>query len=348
MHSWLVKSARRLVVVCVIAVVVEPVGAQQQPREETITLPDGRVLKPAGPGTITGFVADTFANALDSVEIFIASNKLHASAKSDGTFHFEKLRKGSYQISARRFGYFPQVQEVVVGDSGGVVAFALVPRRVALPTVLTSAQRGGLSGVIGDSAYHILEGAEVTLLATAHQAHTDSTGAFFIDAKPGSYMVRVKRAGYRPRLLSVTIPRDSGRRILVGLAPTSRPPSPREETAIFELNERLTRRSVMSKIYTREDINRMGMTELRQIAAAGAVQRIDEGCLAYINGGPLTMPIWLITAADIESVEIYPPDPSARRRTYVTTSIERNAPIRTQGVSQRVDCPVTVYVWLRQ
>ena len=345
MKRLLPMSARIAIVLCLLTFV--PRLDAQRPHDPRLG-PNGKVLEPAGPHTIIGFVADTLAAPLDSVEVFIASLKLHATASAQGMFRFDQLKTGSYEISARRFGYFPQVRDVVVGDSGGVVTFALVPRQQSLPTVVSSAVRGGLSGVVGDSSYNILEGAVVTLIATDHAARTDSTGSFYMDAKPGRYMVRVARPGYVSRLLSVTIPNDSGRRILVGLAPATRPPLAREEAAIFELSMRLTRRSVMSKIYTREDINRMGMTELQQIATAGAFQRVDESCQAIINGGPVTMPIWLITAADIESVEIYPPDPEARRRAFVPTSINGNQPIRTQGGTRRTDCPVTVYVWLRR
>jgi len=332
--------ARSVGVCCI--VIGFSAGAQRSPE------PNGKTLRPAGPHTVLGFVADTFATPLDSVEVFIASLKLHTTASPDGMFRFAEVKTGSYQVSARRFGYFPQVREVVVGDSGGVVSFALVPRQQSLPTVVSSAARGGLSGVIGDSSYNILPGSEVVLLGSDHHAITDSTGSFFLEAKPGHHMVRVTHPGYQSRLVSFTIPSDSGRRILVGLAPRTRPPLAREEAAIMELSFRLTRRSVMSKIYTREDINHMGMTELQQIATAGAFQRVDESCQAIINGGPVTMPIWLITAADIESVEIYPPDPEARRRAFVPTSINGNQPIRTQGATRRSDCPVTVYVWLRR
>jgi hypothetical protein len=72
---------------------------------------------------------------------------------------------------------------------------------------------------------------------------------------------------------------------------------------------------------------------------------VDESCQAYIDGGPVTMPIWLISAADIESVEIYPPPASERRQ---SASIYTNRPIRSQGVTRSTDCPVTIYVWLRK
>ena len=331
----------------VLGISVARLAGAQRP-DEPGAAPNVKAPRPGGPHTIVGFVADTFATPLDSVEVFIASLKLHTTATADGMFRFADVKTGSYAVSARRFGYYPQVREIVVGDSGGVATFALVPRQQGLPTVVTSAPRGGLSGVIGDSSYNILQGAEVVMVGTDHQAITDSTGAFYLNAKPGRYMVRVAHSGYASRLIGVTIPNDSGRRILVGLAPSTRPPLAREEAAMAELAFRLTRRSVMSRIYTREDINHMGMTELQQIATAGSYQRVDESCQAIVNGGPITMPIWLITAADIESVEIYPPDPESRRRQFVPTSINGNQPIRTQGATRRTDCPVTVYVWLRK
>src|SRR5262245_29772856 len=172
--------ARAVRVWCVvIGLSVASAAGAQRPAE-----PNGKVLRPAGPHTVVGFVADTFATPLDSVEVFIAALKLHTTASADGMFRFADVKTGSYQVSARRFGYFPQVREVVVGDSGGVMSFALVPRQQGLPTVVSTAVRGGLSGVIGDSSYNVLPGSEIFLLGSDHHAVTDSTGAFFMEAKP--------------------------------------------------------------------------------------------------------------------------------------------------------------------
>ena len=98
-----------------------------------------------------------------------------------------------------------------VGDEGGTAVFALVPVARVLAPVVTVSARGGLSGVIGDTAYHALPGAQISVLASQYHTTADSLGGFFLPLKPGKYMVSVKRDGYMPRLTSVSIPPDSGR-----------------------------------------------------------------------------------------------------------------------------------------
>jgi hypothetical protein len=111
----------------------------------------------------------------------------------------------------------------------------------------------------------------------------------------------------------------------------------------------------MSKVYTREDINSMAMTELTQLTTAGGGIHERDDCSATIDGGPGTAPLWSISAADIESVEIYPPgslllgDASALR-SRPRTSINSNRSIAAQGRGRggTTECPVQVFVWLRK
>src|SRR5579871_4518018 len=111
--------------------------------------------KPAGPHTLVGVVKDTIGNPVDSVELLIASLKRHAMTGPDGAFRFDDLKPGTYQVLARKLGFYPQVQKAIVEDNGGVVSFAMIQGIRALPPVVTSVARGGLSGVIGDTAYNI-------------------------------------------------------------------------------------------------------------------------------------------------------------------------------------------------
>jgi hypothetical protein len=233
---------------------------------------------------------------------------------------------------------------VKVGDDGGTTTFNLVPYVRGLAPVVSSSTRGGLSGVVGDTAYSIVAGAQISVVASDRRAVSDSTGAFFMDLKPGRYMVYVKRAGYASRLVSVTIPNDSGRRMVVWLSPTSRGESAREEWAIDNLNARLVRRNpVWSTIYSREDINKMDMTDAAQIATIGARKRVDDTCPAIIDGGPRTAPIWAFAASDIEALEVYTPKPAS----YAPTSISRRG-VLPRAPIESSDCPVTVYLWLRK
>jgi len=308
--------------------------------------------KPAGPKTLVGIVTDTIGNPVDSVELVISSLKRTTMSKADGTFRFDDVKSGPYQVVARRLGYYPQVQSATVDDKGGVVSFSLVLGFRALPPVITAAARGGLSGVIGDTAYNIVSEAQISVIASDHRTLSDSMGRFFIELKPGKYMVNVTRPGYRSRLVSVTIPNDSGRRMTVWLTPSNRGQNARDAFAYDALAQRLeTRNPVYSTIFTREDINRLGIEDGSQLAKLGSNSQFgppDDQCPAIVDGGPMRLPLWAIDAADIEAMETYAPQP---RRGGVT-SINGNRPISTQTsntAQAQAPCKgVRVYVWLRK
>jgi hypothetical protein len=190
--------------------------------------------------------------------------------------------------------------------------------------------------VVGDTAYHSIAGAEVAALATDKRAETDSVGSFYLPLGPGQYVVRVSGAGYGLRLVSVTIPKDSGRRVVVWMSPTSAS-SARDFANTFDLNSRLLRRGPMSKLYTREDIARMNPTDITQLLVVGSGGPVRYDCRVIIDGGPLTAPVWTIALEDIEMVEIHPISaPGA----IVRGRASANRP--TGG------CSAAMYVWLRK
>ena len=307
--------------------------------------------KPAGPRTLVGIVLDTLGNPVDSAELLVASLKRHAMSGPDGTFRFDDVKPGSYEIAARRIGYYPQVRAVTVGDSGGVVSFSLAPGVRALPPVVTSVPLGGLSGVIGDTAYDIVAGAQIAVVASDKRTLSDSLGRFHIDLHTGKYMIQVTRDGYRSRLVSVTIPNDSGRRMTVWLTPSNRGQLARDAANLDALKLRLeTRNPVWSSLFTREDINRLGIQEGAQLARLGVNTwqgSLSDQCQAIIDGGPSRVPLWAIDAADVEAMETYTP----KRSGSGPTSISGNRRISTQaGATDNIGCPagVRVYVWLRK
>ena len=305
--------------------------------------------RPAGPRTIVGVVTDTTGIPVDSVELLISSVRRRAMSGPDGTFRFDDLKPGKYQIAARRLGFYPQVHDVAVGDIGGVVSFSLLRGIPALPPVVSSVARGGLSGVIGDTAYNIVAGAKVAVVASDHRTVSDSMGRFFLDLRPGRYMVNVSRPGYATRLVSVTIPDDSGRRMTVWLTPADRAQTARDAAVLDSLALRLeVRNPAFSTIFTREDINRLHIEDGIQLARLGGNSwkgPLADGCMAIIDGGPRKLPLWSIDAADIEMMETYTPRPN----TGAVTSIRSDAttPAATPLLDDHCN-DSKIYVWLRK
>jgi hypothetical protein len=325
--------SRRRTVAAAIALTLASTAQAQLRDSVTIPLPGPRILH--------GFVADNVERPLDSVEVYIESLKRTTFTRPDGSFRFEDVKEGKYQLRARKLGYYPNARTVTVGDQGGATAFWLLPRGpVTLPTVIASATRGGLTGIIGDTSFRVIAGATIEGLAVNARTQSDSAGKFYLDLKPGEHMIRVSLPGYGSKMISVTIPRDSGREVSVWLAPGRG--YAREAVAFMELEMRLTRRNpVWSKIYSREDIVRSGKKDLHELAVAGAGRPVDENaCEAVIDGGPLRLPVWALEASEIDMVEIYTPRPPRQ----VPTSIMRGQPRRAPAFS---GCP-QVYAWLRK
>jgi hypothetical protein len=329
----------------VLVALLPAAAAAQQRIDSAASKPPGR--------TIVGIITDSSDRAIDSAEVFIPALKRKTEADRTGAFRFRDVKPGKYAVAARRLGYYPQTREVVVtSDSGGVARFSLVPQPRGLPPVVTSAKRGGLSGVVGDTGWAAIKGAEVTVISTTRRAVTDSMGAFHIDLPAGRHMVRVVREGYASQMVSATIPRDSGRRMMVFLRPSTVGPSATEDIAILETEMRLARRNpVYSTLLTREDINKGPWTELSQIAQSAATRPLPPECLAWIDGGPKREYIWAIRASEIEAVEIHRARPVRAEVRTITgggRAIGNTRPIFGVSPGRNTDCPDEVFVWLRK
>lgn len=266
-----------------------------------------------GPRKLVGVVRDTSGVPIDSVEVSIASLQRRAFTKIDGSFLFADIKPGKYQVRARKIGYAAQTREFVVADSGGTGAFALLPLPYVLRPVVTTADRGGLSGVVGDTAFNALVGADVRLLGKAASTKTDSLGRFYIPVQAGSYLVRVTQPGFVDRLVSVIVPKDSGQRIRVTLAPPTRPLTIREFHNFDDLNSRLNWRSrAHTRVYTRAELLQMKIDWIYDAVMIGYHEihsgppgSLDKDCVAIVNGGPAYTEIGKLTVDDVETVEIY-------------------------------------------
>jgi hypothetical protein len=293
----------------------------------SVAAQDAQRVPAGGPGTLVGIVTDPDSRPLDDVEITVGDIDRTVRSARDGSFRFERIPAGKHDIRARRLGYEMQRRTVTVGTEGGAVVFILRPIPQRLPTVVTSTSRGGLRGVVADSQWRPLPGASVRVFGGSARTVTDSAGEFFLQVRRGEYMVHVVSPGHKAKLLSVTIPPDSGRYIAIALVAGPRS-SARQEIAMREFAHRLAWRGFASVFLPRERLEAMGDRKLLTIVRAANMYPLDESqCTATVNGGPETAPLWLYDADDLEAVEVYPRT-GRNRRTGETL------------------CPV-VYVWLR-
>jgi hypothetical protein len=349
-------------------VLLPAIAAAQQPTRlpavVSVATPD-----PPGPRKIAGIVRDTGAVPVEKVEITIPALSRRAFSGADGTFRFEDIKPGTYDLRARKVGFAPQVRPVVVDTAGGVIGFSLVPFLRVLEPVVSSASRGGLSGIVGDTAFNAIPGAEVRVVGHGQQASTDATGAFYIPLQPGSYVVSIQQSGFDYKLVSVIIPPDSGRRITVFLPALTGPRPVREAHNIEDFEQRLSWRSMKdSRVFTRAELQKDGFEWVFDAVKMafgslcnGGRRSCDEDrdCSVVVNGGPRTAKINTLTVDEIETVEVYyrggmsGPPPARGRGADARPSLRAPAPpvplsnLNELSYANATRNCIIAYVWMR-
>ncbi len=261
--------------------------------------------QPAGANTLIGIVTDTLNAPIADIEVFISESRRRTRTRADGSFRFDTVAIGTYSVIARGLGFIGKTYKVVVGASGGSVAVQLIRLERVLPAMITTASRGGLSGIIGDTAYRPLANVAVGILGGEGSTRTDSLGKFFIPLKPGSYLVRLERAGFERQLIGATIPATEGRLITAWMRPKSGETDNRIGIALFDMNQRLIReKGIAMKMYTHEDLVTLGLKDLAAILRRSANGALTGDCAASVDTEG-DVPAWALAADDIEFIEVY-------------------------------------------
>lgn len=301
----------------------------------------------AGLVTLTGTVIDGFGKPVEDADVSVQQLQRRFRTGADGRFVFDNIKPGKYTVSTRRIGYLPDTRKVTVSDRGLNVSIPLKRAAFSLPSVITTADRGGLSGVIADTGFRAMAGVKVKVMGTSHQVVSDSAGAFFAPVPAGHYLVDVTRDGYARQLISVTVPPDSGRQIAAWMVPLAERANPRLGANLFDMQVRLVRAGpVTAQYFTREDIEKAGWTDLREVASVASGRLLNPNCPVLIDGGPQTRELWEISAREIEFVETYTP-----RGPVPTVNAPRPGDVTvrpTTSVLPPSVCGTTLIVWLRR
>lgn len=313
------------------------------------------IPKPAGPRTVTGIVTDTMGIAMGNVDVIIATLRKITRTKEDGTFRLDSVPIGRYAVTARKIGYLGLTPRVVVGPEGGSVHIEMIRYNTVMPSMITIAKAGGLSGIIGDTAYHALPNVKVTVLGGGESAVTDSSGAFFIPLRAGKYMLRLDQDGYARQTIGISIPENEGRSIAAWMVPQQGKSNPMEGRNLFDLNERMVRASpVSSEYYAREDMEKKGMLDLQALARHSANGRITPDCMVTVDGGPRRTSLASLTTSEVEFVEVYQPTKTGGGGVRGVTSLKApNTTTHTTATGTRPsvnpDCGnLGIIVWLRK
>ena len=312
--------------------------------------PGGPLNPPATRRAITGIVMDTANQVLENVNVGILKPRRQAKTDARGRFTLTDLDTGVYEIRVFRIGYEGAAKDYVVTDSGGVARFCLIPEPSRLPPIVTSASRLGLSGVVGDSAYKAVEGAEVRVIGSGLHVLTDSAGLFHLPVSRGTYPVWISKPGYLRQLVSVTIPPDSGREIAVWLRGARGANA--SAARIDEMRTRiLWARPNRSALVSSEQIANSA-TSLNGILGVKAKAAINEGCDAIIDGGVGKLPLYMIDKESVQMAEVYLQ--GTPRRTTTSMDPSGTAGGKTITVGTPSSGPPsgnqcgTIWVWLKR
>jgi hypothetical protein len=331
--------------------VASVIGASRAYAQQTPPVPR------AGPGIISGVVVDTAGKPVDGVAVYLERLTRQVTTRADGVFRFEGVASDTVIVAARKGGYFPNSATVPMGAQGQQLVIEMIPRRTTLAPVVTEAEQSGLSGIVSDSASGALFGAEVVAFGGArHATKTDSSGMFFLNAKPGQYMVRVSSPGHVPQEMGITIRPRGGRRIAVRMTMGADPYRNMKAAVIDDMKDRLARRStVYSKVYSREDIAKLHPPDTKTLAVHAAPSLMSEDCLVYLNGGITFVPLWSIEPSEIEFMEVYARATISGGQLGTPrgrTSLGGRGRISTQVMGGRKpednpgsNCPAAIYVW---
>lgn len=295
--------------------------------------------------SIVGIVLDSANHPIENANVGIRKPRRETRSGTNGQFTLGDLEPGTYEVAVRRLGYETTLARYVVADSGGVARFCLVSEARTLAPIISSVSRSGLAGIVGDSTYKALAGAEVRAVGENRVTETDSTGSFYLPLKPGTYAIWVIKKGFDRQTLSVTIPPDSGRQVAVWLG-SPRPDKNRFASNMAAMQGRLLNSSPMyASLVSSETIARFS-TDLAGVAQAESKGgRVTDDCEAVIDGGPLTLPLYMVDKADVAMMEVYLPRQTRNAQTSIMSGVTR-APTSV-GARSGGHCTAKVYVWMK-
>ncbi|MBY0488213.1 MAG: carboxypeptidase-like regulatory domain-containing protein [Gemmatimonadaceae bacterium] len=267
-------------------------------------------LPETAPGVLAGIVVDSANVPIRNIAVYLYERREQVRTGPDGRFRFTGVEKGTYTLSARSVGFIGVTERLKVPAKGAVVRLKLTQLERGLPAVITTASRGGLAGIVADTALRALDGASVKLMGTSYAAKTDSAGRFYFAAKPGSYLLRIERSGYARQLVGVTVPPNEGREVAVWLTEGPTRENPVVGANLFDFEQRHIRaRQVTYQFFSRDDLAATGANDVMQAAARTTVTPTNFEACAYLDGGPAVAPLWSIAVGEVEFMEALVPGP---------------------------------------
>ncbi len=258
-----------------------------------VALPTGvRAQDSTGVPLLTGVVVDTTGATIPLAQVIAVGNKkkiqgpFQVETTPRGGFTFPDLEEGTYTITVRRIGYVP-IQYSVTLEEGEpkAVRFEMFPMPQRLVDVVTEVPRLPgerardrtplFRGMVVDpdgrpiANAEILAGGSTNRTRGPRQRETGTDGIFaFEDTRAGSYFITVRRIGYVPIRVALTVEKNTPRVVRFEMQPMPQGlPDIVVNATRFDV-ARVTQRvgGHLGTLLTRDDIKRLAPNELGEAA----------------------------------------------------------------------------------
>lgn len=140
---------------------------------------------------LTARIVDGTGRAVPDADVFVVQLDRTVRSGRNGVFRLTPVPAGRYTVGVRKVGHLPISATITAAADAVPADIELVVITTRIAAMVTTARRGGLSGVVSDTALRPLARAEVKPAGSGRSVKTDAAGRFFIDLRAGTYMVSV-------------------------------------------------------------------------------------------------------------------------------------------------------------
>lgn len=282
-----------------------------------------------GPAVVSGVVRDERGGPIREALVSIDPDSLSLRVRTgaDGRYRIT-VPTGRYEVRIVRIGFRPQSHTITVTAPSTELDIVLQSVALPLDTVVVSASRPGLYGLVVTRGMALLpheprplRGARIEAVNTPHNASTGPDGRFSMPQLPGgAHGVMVSLEGFVTRLVPISILPDGGAEITVVLDSLYAEYQRIDEDQLRGVMWR-TRRAISPAAFIPQHEIDAGAKNLRDgiryahsMLSRGTVIRSGLGgandtVCVYVDG-KARPDVFLqdLDPKDIEALEVYPPN----------------------------------------
>jgi hypothetical protein len=264
--------------------------------------------------TIAGVVRDSATGApVAAAVVGVAGPTFTRVTRSNerGQYVLADVPDGIVTVSARQLGYAAWSRQVRLTGRDTTIDVPLRAVANALDTIHVRADVTGIRGLVGTARdLRPIAGAKAQAIGAEHDAVTDSSGAFFVELrKPGTYVLRVSRAGYSPQVLSVDVPKN--RTIETSTLLDSGDTEAKDAEGLWQdFVSRVRMRGPNSALVSGTALRDAGGSVVDALRGSPAFtqrgMRIGPTTCVFVNGRPSPgLPLNGVDPKQIETIELY-------------------------------------------